>query len=63
MNSLIVLFYRCVFNPVRRWSERDDRLRVEHWKAVMGPRKPVILFHQVQFLGRGEARGAQRRAS
>lgn len=38
------LFWR-VINAIRRWSERDDRLLVDQWKAAYGPQpRKVIPF-------------------
>jgi hypothetical protein len=42
------LFYRLVVNPIRAWIERDDRLRVEHFKDTFKPSAKVIEFRNLK---------------
>lgn len=56
--------YRLLLNPLRRWSERDDRLLVEHWKAAYGPApQPKVVPFRNLLIVRAEASGAPRRRS
>ena len=50
--------YRLLLNPLRRWSERDDRLLVEHWKAAYAPEKTTNVR---PFLNLRVSRGSQQR--
>jgi len=54
------LFYRLVFNPVRRWMERDTGLLVEQWKAAFGPKpRKVVPINLLVIRGR-RAEGQRR---
>ena len=49
------LFYRLVFNPVRAWLERDERLLIQQWKDAFGP-KPKKVLHMNLLVSRDQRR-------